>query len=192
MDPKQREAALKNQENLKTLQREFPEYERMQKTVERSTLGKDREGNLSLGESHQTSLEDRAKEIAADKIAEKALELLADGLKEGAGHFVAPALDLAHVAGDIRQDKLLNLANNSPEARLWREQKTVGLVADKLAPGLVRDKPLGTFKTVEGERARLIEGYWATKAALETQQKNMAADSRVSKSAQSQTTISKW
>lgn len=185
--PEQRAAALKNQERLKELRREFPEFDRMNELVERSVLGADKHGNLTLGERRE-SLNEKASNFVADQLAEKLLEVTADGLVEGGGAAVKPALDLAGVMGDIKQEKLLNYANCSKEAELWRQQKIVGLIADRLAPEGVRDKPLGTFKTVESERERLVEGYWSTEHALATHLRYMRGDSRTRRGPR-QTTI---
>lgn len=176
-DPGERRKAYENQENLDFTLKAFPEVVSMTSEVERKkdSLHRNNDGEWALGREKAT-LGDRAahflQDTAVEHVAEKGLEGVLGTIAEELTGLAGVGLKLGTKVQDRHDDD--KLANVGPDGDKFREQKTVGLIAERMAPAFAeRTRHMfgGQFSEEDG-REKLREKYWEFKEQVNTQRKN--------------------
>jgi len=136
------------------------------------SLGLDSDNNLTIDHTNPSAGE-RAKSVGVDEAVKKVIETGAERVMKGSGDVAGAAIDLGKVLQDVHDRQMLG--GTSPEAKEWREKKTISLVAEKLAPKFVQaEKDAHRIAPSEaGAKDYLINNYYRMQTLIDTQMKNL-------------------
>jgi hypothetical protein len=171
-NPKERHAAFEIQEQLRFRKdQDGPEFIKVVDLMNHSTLVSDGKGHLSLAGHHAKtsladSIADKASGLAAEELLKTGVELVTPEVAPA----VSPFMQLAEILTAERVEK--RMIGNSPEDKRWREQQTIRLVAEQMAPQARRDRREYNTTDID-QRDRLVNNYNTITSLLKAHYHNM-------------------
>jgi hypothetical protein len=161
--PKDRDDALKNQDALREMVNSFGnQYTWFNQMEGHFSLGLDKDKKLSLKIEGQ-SLTDRAGDKLIDKLFDEGVNLL---LTEVEGKAIEVVQQTAEALVNTQNEKMLG--GISPEAKQWRRERTISLLAERLADKVVKSewqKDRQSLNPVD-VHDYLVQQYWKLDNAL--------------------------